>query len=238
VSVFYSYKGPGGSHWSLRVRRGTLLTATDTEGGANLAALFYNPENLLEKYNAPDTLKCQHSFKVSQGMCLYSDMGRIFASVVEDTLGWHDTVCGNSQAADVTAQWGARDYQRDRNLWLQNGTDSFLVELAKYGLGLKDVAANVNFFSRVVPDEAGKLQLQPNTTAGARVSLRFDMDTLLILHTCPHPLNTATDYPRKPVLLEFSLAPPVREDDSCITRCDENRRGYANNQLYYFGATP
>ena len=47
--------------------------------------LFYNPDNLLERYNAPDTLKCQHTFKLTRGNCLYSDMGRVFCSIVEDT---------------------------------------------------------------------------------------------------------------------------------------------------------
>ena len=88
---------PGG-HWSLRLRRGTLMRLTDIEGGVNVGMLFYNPENLLERYNAPDTLKCQHTFKLTRGNCLYSDMGRIFASIVEDSVGWHETVCGNSDA--------------------------------------------------------------------------------------------------------------------------------------------
>ena len=33
---------PGGNHWSGLIRRGTALRITDLEGGANLAALFYN----------------------------------------------------------------------------------------------------------------------------------------------------------------------------------------------------
>jgi uncharacterized protein YcgI (DUF1989 family) len=71
----------GGCHWSLRMRRGTTLRLIDVEGGANLGMLFYNPDNLLERYNAPDTLKCQHTFKLTRGHCLYSDMGRIFCSI-------------------------------------------------------------------------------------------------------------------------------------------------------------
>ncbi|MCP5656312.1 DUF1989 domain-containing protein, partial [Klebsiella pneumoniae] len=46
---------PSGAHWSLMMRSGSALTLTDVEGGANVGLLFYNPENLLERYNAPDT---------------------------------------------------------------------------------------------------------------------------------------------------------------------------------------
>lgn len=31
-------------HWSLRMRKGTILKLIDIEGGANLGMLFYNPE--------------------------------------------------------------------------------------------------------------------------------------------------------------------------------------------------
>ena len=34
-------------------------------------------------------------------------------------------------------------------------------------------------------------------------SLRFEMDTLVLFHTCPHPLNPAASYPRKPVRYEI-----------------------------------
>ncbi|MAN50561.1 MULTISPECIES: urea amidolyase associated protein UAAP1 [unclassified Marinimicrobium] len=235
--ALYEYTLPPASHWSLRLRRGTALELTDLEGGANVGMLFYNPENLLERYNAPDTLKCQHTFKLTRGHCLYSDMGRIFASIVEDSLGWHETVCGTSNAQQVAEQWGKRDYQNDQNQWHQDGTSSFLVELEKYGLGPKDLAANLNWFSKVAPDAEGNLALTENhSSAGSRVLLRFEMDTLVVMHSCPHPMNRALDYPRKPVGIRLLQADPVTEDDYCKNFRPENRRGFENNRLYYLGA--
>ncbi|GAB3373900.1 DUF1989 domain-containing protein [Spongiibacter taiwanensis] len=226
---------PGG-HWSLELRRGTQLTLTDIAGGGNCGMLFYNPRNLLERYNAPDTLKCQHTFKLTAGHCLYSDMGRIFASVTADTFGWHDTVCGNANAQHVASKWGARDYQHHRNDWHQNGYDAFLVELAKYGLGAADMAANINWFSKVATDAEGNLCLTSPSPAGSSVTLRVEMDTLVLLHACPHPLSDATTYPRKAIGLGLATAAPVGEDDLCLNHCDENRRGFANNALYHLGA--
>src|SRR4029077_7981238 len=124
---------PGGKDWSLVLERGTLLELIDVEGGANVGMLFYNPTNLLERYNAPDTLKCQHTFKLTRGHCLYSDMGRIFCSIVADSVGWHDTVAGNADKALVASLWGLHSYQESRNDWTQNGHDAFLVEAGKYG---------------------------------------------------------------------------------------------------------
>lgn len=239
---FYTTTLPGNGHWSLEVRRGTLMTLTDLEGGANLGMLFYNPRNLLERYNAPDTLKCQHTFKLQKGNCLYSDMGRIFASFVNEISSqpdgcWHDTICGNSTAAQIASQFGERDYQKDRNAWLQNGSDAFLVELAKYGLGRADMAANINWFSKIVADDNGNIILDTAAqAAGNAVSLRFEMDTLVVMHACPHPLNKATQYPFKPVQIELAIADPVTDDDYCKNFRPENQRGFMNNELYYLAA--
>ena len=227
--------GPG-AHWSLRIRRGMQMKLTDIDGGVNAALLFYNPENLLERYNAPDTLKCQHMFRLTTGNCLYSDMGRIFCSIIEDTAGWHETVCGNANAATVAEQFGKRDYQKDRNDWHQNGYDAFLVELAKYGLGREDMASNLNLFSKVSVDGEGNLVYDPqSSSAGDHVTLRFEMDTLVVLHTCPHPMHPAGEYPRFQLGVELGPAAPVSEDDACLNHCAENRRGFENNRLYTMG---
>ena len=227
---------PGGAHWSLRLRRGTTLTLRDLEGGANVGMLLHNPECLLERYNAPDTLKAQHTFRLTAGHCLYSDMGRVFASIVADDHGWHDTVCGNAHARHVDAAFGARDYQADRNGWNQNGHDAFLVELAKYGLGARDLAANLNWFSRVMTDANGALALGEPARAGSAVTLRFEIDTLVLMHTCPHPLHPPGEYPRRPVEVAIGRAGPLGAHDPCRDACEENRRGFENNRLYLIGA--
>lgn len=229
----YSDEIPGGAHWSFVIKRDRVLRLIDKDGGANVGMLFYNPLNPLERYNAPDTLKCQHTFKLTRGHCLYSDMGRIFCSIVDDSCGWHDTVGGTANKALVKSRWGEHTYQQYRNDWYLNGYDSFLVELAKYGLGRKDLAANLNFFSKVATDVDGNLHyVEGNSGAGATVDLRFEMDTLVIFNTCPHPLNRAPEYPKKPIIYQLFEAAPRAADDRCEHSCHENERGFKNNALY------
>ncbi len=231
--VFLRETIEGGKHWSCVLAAGTVLRLTDEGGGANVGMLFYNPVNVLERYNAPDTLKCQHTFKLTRGHCLYSDMGRIFCSITEDSVGWHDTICGTTDRAQVAQRWGEKSYQQHRNGWTQNGYDAFLVEGGKYGLGPRDLAANVNWFSKASAADDGSLQLAPgNSPPGAQVTLRFEMDALVLLHTCPHPLHLAPEYPRIPVRIELSNGEPVAEDDFCRTSRPENGRGFINTEQY------
>jgi len=163
-------------------------------------------------------------------------MGRIFCSIVEDSVGWHETVCGNTTREIVTAKWGEHTYQQYRNDWQQNGYNSFLVELAKYGMGKKDMASNLNLFSAVSVDDTGNLRfLDNNSKPGDIIELRFEMDTLVVMHTCPHPLNPAKNYPRKPVGYQIRKAAALTEDDYCMNSRPENQRGFKNNEIYHMG---
>lgn len=236
-NVLYQDLLAPGCHWSFTVRRGHALRLVDEEGGANVGMLFYNPYSPLERINVPDTLKCQHTFKLTQGNCIYSDMGRVFCSITEDTMGWHDAVCGTPNKALVESRWGRKTYQEARNDMHRNGVDSFLIELAKYGLGKKDLAANLNLFSRVETDDEGSLYYVPGASrAGDSITLRFEMDTLVVMHSCPHPLDTSENWPAKPVTWQLGEAEAPAADDACEHSCGENERGFINNYLYHLSS--
>jgi len=232
--IMYQDTIAASAHWSLIMRRGTILRLIDSEGGANVGMLFYNPQDKLERYNAPDTLKCQHTFKLTQGHCLYSDMGRIFCSIVKDSLGWHDTVGGYLSDKKLAKKYTVKSYQQASNDWTLSAEHSFLVELAKHGLTATDLSANLNLFSRVYPDDNGGLHFaEEHSKAGDTIDLRFEMDTLVILNTCPHPMNPSAEYPRKPISYQILKAAAVADDDECMNSCDENQRGFQNNALYH-----
>ena len=216
---------PAAANWSHVLKRGTTLRITNIEGGANVAALFYNFELFCERLNLPDTLKCQHTAKLTKGHCLYTDMGRILVSITEDTCGWHDPIAGISNAQIVRAKYGESNYQTARNDWHRNARDNFLLELGKYNMGERDLAMNVNFFQKVSADESGKMQWHENhSKAGDYVDLRSEMNTLVVLNTCIHPLDTSESYSPKPVKLTVFSTPPPAQNDLCRTFCPENER--------------
>lgn len=225
---------PGAATWSHVLKRGTALHITDLEGGANVAAYFLNFELPSERFNLPDTLKAQHTARLTKGHVLYSDMGRILCSITEDSVGWHDPLAGISNAAMVEKKFGKRTYQQARNDWYQNARDGLVIELGKYGLGPRDLHATVNFFSKVTADEEGKLRfVDNNSTPGSYVELRAEMNVLVLLNTCPHPLDPSTVYTPKPVELAISRVPAPRPDDPCRIHCRENSRGFLLTEFYF-----
>jgi urea carboxylase-associated protein 2 len=223
---------PGGCHWSGILRRGTTLRMTDVDGGANASVLFFNQEEKLERYNMADTLKSQHTFRLTRGHACHSDMGRIFCCITADSVGWHDTVCGLSDAELIRRKYGTARYQEHRNQMFRNGLDGMLIELGKWGLGMRDVVSNINFFSKVTANPAGELTFHSgNSKAGDHVDLSFEMDTLVVLSAAPHPLDPSTTY--QPGAVNFTaFATP----SSVIAECahiPENQRARQNTECLY-----
>jgi urea carboxylase-associated protein 2 len=220
--------------WSGVISRGKTVRLTDLEGGANVSMLLYNADLVLERYNMPDTLKGQHIFYLRKPYCIHSDMGRLFASIVEDSVGWHDTVSGCSDAKLVKEKYGEKTYQDARNDFYRNGHDCFLIELAKWGLGKRDLVPNLNLFSKVVSDDAGKLSFVPgNSKAGDSISLRLEMNTLVVLNTCQHPLDPDPQYHPREVQLEVFRSAPVTPNDPSWKIRPENARAFQSTENYY-----
>jgi len=224
----------GGASFAHVLKRGTALTITDLAGGANVPATFFNFELFVERYNMPDTLKAQHTAHLTRGHCIYSDMGRVLCSIIEDSVGWHDPIGAHSTAETVQAKYGTHSYQDFRNDWYTSTRENFLRELARFGMDRRDLQAHINFFSKVQVNSEGKMQFIPlNSKAGDSVTLRAEMNTLIVIDTNPHPLDPSAEYKPKSVHLRFHRVHPPGPDDLCRNSCPENTRGFINSERYF-----
>src|SRR5947209_3617226 len=70
-----------------------------------------------------------------------------------NTCGQHDAFCGASNVKSNARKYDSGDDYSAH----PNARDRFLLALAKYGLGKKDIPANVNFFKGVKVEEDGSL---------------------------------------------------------------------------------
>lgn len=232
-SVLWEEVLAGSSSWSHILKRGTALRIETLQDNCNVGAMFYNPHNLSERLNLADTLKAQHIARLTAGSVLFSDMGHVMCSITEDTVGWHDPLGGCSDASLVEQKYGKVTYQQSRNLWHQNALDGFLIEMAKYGMNRRDLMMSVNFFSKVTVSDDGSLRFVPDhAPSGSAVELRADMDTLVILNTCQHPMERGSAYAQRPVKLIVKQVPPAGDDDLCRNSCPENARGFILTERY------
>ncbi|MEQ9725141.1 urea amidolyase associated protein UAAP1 [Pseudomonas sp. WHRI 8822A] len=232
--TLYEETVPGGGHTSFVLKRGQLLRLTDIEGGANVSLLLFNAVEKSERLNLPDTLKGQHTAKLTAGHCLYSDMGKVLAAITADTCGWHDSFGGVLNAEEVAEKYGQGRYQELRNGFFRNGTDNLLVEMGKWNLALPDLLMNLNLFSRVDVDANGGFQFQPgNSQPGDYVELYAPMDTLVVLTALQHPMDPNPQYAPKPVQLAWSKVESDGISVLCRTSRPENGRAFHNTERQY-----
>lgn len=232
-TIFKTTLRPG-EKWSGFIGKGKLLRFTALGDGANLAVMLYNRLDISEKYSMPDSLKAQHTFRLTKGDLLMSDNGRVLAAIVEDSLGWHDAVGGLTTRELTDSKYGKTVYQDVRNDWLRSGYENFMVELVKSGLSARDMAPPINLFSKVSVDKEGNMSYDVgHCKKGAAVTLRTEMDIILILSNTPNPVDQRSKYPSVPICFEVLPAAGINPLDECVGKRPENRRAYENTWDYY-----
>ncbi|WP_051471349.1 urea amidolyase associated protein UAAP1 [Patulibacter minatonensis] len=230
--ALHSTEVPGGWTWSGVVRRGLALRLTDPTGSGTVALTALRAADTSERYCMGDTLKQQFTSRLSTGHALYSDMGRILLSIVADDVGGHDPFGGLGDDRLLTARHGAAPYQDLRNARWRSGREALETELAKHGLGRRDLGDVVNLFSVVDVAEDGTTALRAgHSHPGASVVLRAELDVLVALYAGPHPHEDVAAWAPHPVGLAIEPIAPAGPDDVVRLLRPENARGLAASEL-------
>ena len=223
-----------GEKWSGAIGRGKYVHFKAQGAGANVSVLLYNLLDKTERYNMPDTLKAQFTAHLTQGNILMSDNGRAMASIVQDSLGWHDSICGLTTRELTDEKWGATTYQEQRNDYHRAGMENVAMELVRNGLSMRDLVPCVNLFSKVFIKEDGSMNFAPGwCKEGDTVTLRTEMDCIWILSNTPNPLDDSPEWPSVPVEVSVYDAPATDLTDECVQHRDENFRAFQNTWDYY-----
>jgi urea carboxylase-associated protein 2 len=220
---------PGG-YAGRQIARGTRLRLTDLAGDASPSLLLFNAERPVERLNVADTLKVQWNGYLGQGRLLLSDMGRVLASLVEDTAGTHDAFCGASNQAS-----NARKYGDGFNHGAHpNARDRFSLGVAKFGLGRKDIHPCLNLFKEVRVAQGGDTVIDIGPYPPGRfVTLRAEMDLIVVLANCPHVLDPRPAYTVAPLRATAWRGPVTPEADPIRNATPEGLRAFLNVEDYY-----
>ena len=223
---------PAGAYWSGVIRRGRTLRLVDLEATGGVALVLHNAHETSERYNAPDTVKIQNQIFMTTGMALFSDLGRIMCSIVEDTSGHHDTLGGASDALSLAHLEGDGSYLVRRNGRSVNTHDNLVAALGRHGLDRRDIVPTFNVFDRVEVIDGGEFSwIGPNPSPARSIALRAEMDLLATISNTPHALDPAPVWQTGPLLIEVHGNYPTSVDPR-IDASDELRRGFENTDQY------
>ena len=183
--------------WSGLVKRGQVLTIKDTHGQQAVDFLCYDADNTSDRYSATNTVKIQGNIYVGKGTVLYADSGKPLLSIIEDTVGRHDTIYGCCSNPNNKLRYGVKT--------TESCYTNFTQELQKHGMDVTSIVPNVNWFMRgpVLGDgSAGVAEaaLKP----GSFVKLRAECNVLAVLSNCPQMHNPCNGYDPTPIEVSIS----------------------------------
>jgi uncharacterized protein len=184
--------------WSGVVRRGQSLRIVDLEGQQAVDTLFYRVGAFHERYSAQDTLRAQGSAYVTTGTRLLSNEGAVMLEVTANTGGLHDTSAGACSCEANTVRFG------HHTRFMHACRENFLVELARHGMGKRDLVSNLNFFMNVPVEPDGRLAIvDGESRPGDHVEMRAEMDVLCVISNCPQINNPCNGFHPTPVRVQI-----------------------------------
>ncbi|OJU83338.1 MAG: urea carboxylase [Solirubrobacterales bacterium 70-9] len=218
----------GGGYASKVLARGTTLRLTDVEGDACAHLLLWNADQPWERLNVADTVKVPWQAYLGAGHPLLSDQGRALATIVADSSGRHDALCGTTSLAGNRERYGDGSPQGPSPA----GRELQLLAALKHGLGPRDIPPGVSFFQGVRVDAEGALRFEGSAGAGTAVELRTEMPAIAILANVPHPLDPRVDYTATTLEVLAWRGDPTGPEDALWSSSPELERAFLNTKDY------
>ncbi|MCX2713724.1 MULTISPECIES: urea amidolyase associated protein UAAP2 [unclassified Mycolicibacterium] len=184
--------------WSAIVPAGHTLQIVDLHGNQAVDTLFYGvtqgrPDPAL-RYNAQTTVAAQRNIFLSTGSVLRASDGTALMTIVADEVGNHDTIAGACSKESNTLRYGHHTVHQHAC------AENFLAEATRWGMGKRDIVSNVNFFMYVPVEDDGTLGIVDGLSApGKSLTLRAEIDTLVLVSNCPQINNPCNGFNPTPV---------------------------------------
>jgi urea carboxylase-associated protein 1 len=191
------------SPWTRVVAAGETLRVVDLEGNQAVDFLCYNAADPDERYSAAETIVGQGNIFLTTGTVLRSNEGNPLMTIVADTCGRHDTIGGACSCESNTVRYG--HHTKHQHACVEN----FLLALAPYGRGKRDLVSNINWFMNVPVLADGTLGIVDGISSpGKYLDLRAEIDVLVAISNCPQINNPCNGFNPTPIRVTVT-APPA-----------------------------
>ena len=197
ADAIFSEVIPAGDYFLKVVKAGQTFRILDLEGNQAADTLFYNANDVSERYSAMDTIREQGNVYLTAGTKLLSNLGNEMLTIVADTCGRHDTLGGACATESNTVR-----YDLEKRC-MHACRDSWMLAVAEHeelGLTKRDITHNINFFMNVPVTAQGGLTFEDGISApGKYVEMTAAMDVIVLISNCPQLNNPCNGYNPTPV---------------------------------------
>jgi len=178
---------PARSGVAAKVKRGQVITVINSSGKQVVDTWAFNADDLAEYLSTEHSRVALMKLVPAVGDTLVTNHRRPILSFVEDTTaGIHDMLMA---ACDVYRYelLGAIGYH-------DNCTDNLRNALQAIGLRNKSTPSPLNLFMNVPWADDGSLAyVRPTSEAGQHVSLRAEMNLIIVFSACPQDMIPVND---------------------------------------------
>ncbi|MGH2918828.1 MAG: urea amidolyase associated protein UAAP1 [Solirubrobacteraceae bacterium] len=218
----------GGGYTSKVLARGTTLRLEDLHGDACAHVLLYNADQPWERLNVADTVKVPWQAYLGPGHSLLSDQGRVLATIVADSSGRHDALCGTSALPRNEERYGDGSPEGPSPA----GRELLALAAAKHDLQRRDVAPSVSFFQGVRVAPSGLLCFEGSSGPGCHVELRAELPVIVLVANVPHPIDPRPEYACTTLRILAWRGTATMPDDPLWSSTPELQRAFENTADY------
>lgn len=183
---------PAAEGRALRLEAGSTAKITSPEGAQVVDAWAFGLPDLTEYLSAEHTRSTLEKLIPAEGDTLYSNRRRPILTIVEDTSpGIHDLLLS------------ACDQERYRLLGVaaphRNCADNLYAALRELKLEVSRIPSPFNIFENVTVTASGGLAIAPPLVGpGNAITLRAEIDLVLVLSSCPMDIALTNGLDRRP----------------------------------------
>lgn len=191
---------------AIKLCKGEAISITNLHGNQVVDAWAINLADASEYGALEHTRSINSNIFFDKGMTLVSTLRRPMLTLIEDTSpGRHDTLLCPCNGA-IYAELGCTGYHR-------SCTDNFHEALAEQGLHCACTPASLNLFMNVpVADDGSVQRVPPRSQAGDTVTLRAEMDLMVVLSACPQDITPINGAGRQPSDIGWCVHPPRAQE--------------------------
>jgi hypothetical protein len=186
-----------GDYFIRVIQKGQTIRIVDLKGNQAADTLFFNADDVGERYSLTDTIREQGNIYLTAGTLLKTNENNDLLEITADTCGRHDTVGGacSSESNTVRYDLQKRHMHSCRDSWMLA-----IQEHESFQLNKDDITHNINFFMNVPITEDGGLTFEDSISApGKYVELKAHMNVLVLLSNCPQLNNPCNGYNPTPI---------------------------------------